>query len=358
MVDNRKIVHLQSLRAIAASLVVASHALEYPVRRQTLGNEFYIPAWLLGWMGVATFFVISGLIMVRSTQGQFGSAASGLTFIGRRVLRVVPIYWLMIVPFAAAAIARGETLDADMVFKTSFFIPYLPPGSDAMRPIIGQGWTLNFEMMFYVVFAICLCFRPKLGLALLISSFLAVVVARSLVWPLVPYSDPITPFQFWSDPLILLFVAGIVIGLVESRALRWLAIPFPVLSSLVLYLLVGAAFLVFGGQFPMPIGWQSVVALVCAATVVLCTGRNQRSPRGLDRIMEKLGDASYSAYLVHPLVLMALAALAWKLPGGAPNPFAFVGASVIVCNLAGYLTFRWIERPLGRAVAQLVGSRA
>lgn len=56
----RKIVHLQALRALSASVVVAAHALEYPIRRHILGPETYRLAWAIGWTGVASFFMISG----------------------------------------------------------------------------------------------------------------------------------------------------------------------------------------------------------------------------------------------------------------------------------------------------------
>lgn len=346
----RKLAHLQSLRAVAATLVVASHALEYPIRRHDLSPYYYNIAWLLGWIGVGTFFVISGLIMIRSTYDHFGSIARAGEFIKRRVLRVVPIYWLMAAPFALTVIARGEALDFSMVLKTMLFIPYLPPGSDVMRPIIGQGWTLNYEMMFYTIFALCLCLRRRQGILLLVGLFVFAASMRVLIWPVVPYIDAKTPLQFWSDPLILLFILGVGIGLLEERGGHWYKVSSPIATSLALYGLATASFFLFDGRFPLQIGWQGALAIIAASTVTICTIGVHNTSSQLNRLMEKLGDASYSTYLVHPLILMLLATVAWRLPGGGPHPIIFVSISVIICNTAGYLTFRWIERPLGRAL--------
>jgi peptidoglycan/LPS O-acetylase OafA/YrhL len=164
--------------------------LEHPVRRGILSQDYEILAWSLGWIGVGTFFVISGLIMIRSAFGDFGSQQKAGRFIFRRLIRVVPLYWLATLPFAAAAIARGEEVTLSMVVRSLLFIPYVALSSEAVRPIVAQGWTLNFEMLFYAVFAVALLFRRRLEIAILIGFFPIVIVIRSAVWPLVPYTDP------------------------------------------------------------------------------------------------------------------------------------------------------------------------
>ena len=353
----RKIVHLQALRALSASVVVATHALEYPIRRHILGPETYRLAWAIGWTGVASFFMISGLIMIRSAEDGFGSAASARKFAVNRLLRVVPLYWLAVLPFAAATMLRHEAVTWDMIAKTLLFIPYLAPVEHAMRPIVGQGWTLNYEMMFYALFTACLLFPRRIGLAILLSAFPVAVLVRLSVWPLIPYRDPTTALQFWTDPVTLFFVVGMLIGLAEARAGAWHRVRHPMAWTMLVFTITVAAFVLGGGTFPMPIAWQACYALAGAISVILCTSASDHGFAKLGRIAESAGDASYSTYLVHPLLLMVMAAGWDRLPVHLQSPPAFVLLALLVCNAVGYGCYRTIERPLSRWLKQRLAVR-
>lgn len=349
MSASRKIADLQALRAIAAGTVIVAHAIEYGVRRQILDPEGYRVAWSIGWLGVTSFFTISGLIMIRSSYDRYGCAGASVDFLKRRLLRVVPLYWLVMLPMAAATLLRGEPVEPAMILKTMLFIPYLPPGGEAMRPVVGQGWTLNFEMMFYALFALTLLLRRRVGILLLIGWIAAVVAARAFVWPLVPYADPSTPLQFWTDPLLLMFAGGVLVGWAE-RSGRWRPhrVAYPVAATLALFAATTSAFVFLGGSFPMPIGWQAVMAFAGLAAVVLCAGPRDTDSTRLGAVMERLGDASYSTYLVHPLVLMVLAAMVQRVSPALFHPAVFVPVALVACNLAGWVMFRTIELPLTR----------
>jgi len=353
----RKIVHLQALRALSASVVVATHALEYPIRRHILGPETYRLAWAIGWTGVASFFMISGLIMIRSAEDGFGSAASARKFAVNRLMRVVPLYWLAVLPFAAATMLRHEAVTWDMIAKTLLFIPYLAPVEHAMRPIVGQGWTLNYEMMFYALFTVCLLFPRRIGLAILLSAFPVAVLARLSVWPLIPYRDPTTALQFWTDPVTLFFVVGMLIGLAEARAGAWHRVRHPMAWTMLVFTITVAAFVLGGGTFPMPIAWQACYALAGAISVILCTSASDHGFAKLGRVAESVGDASYSTYLVHPLLLMVMAAGWDRLPVHLQSPAAFVLLALLVCNAVGYGCYRTIERPLSRWLKQRLAVR-
>ncbi|WP_162301911.1 acyltransferase family protein [Croceibacterium ferulae] len=354
-----KLVHLQTLRGVAASAVVATHALEYPIRRGNLPDETYRLAWALGWLGVAVFFVISGLIMIHSAHGEFGSAEAARRFALRRIVRVVPLYWLATIPFALALVARGEALTADMIVRSLLFIPYAGAGMEAARPIVGQGWTLNYEMLFYAVFTATLLLPRRVGLPVLIGFFPLVIALRSLVWPLVPYRDPTSPLPFWSDPVTLLFVIGLLIGLVQLRRVRWHGVRHPIAATMLVLGAAIAIFLAAGGGFPMPIWWQALFAVAGGLSVWLCTSHaGHRFPRaGL--LAEAAGDASYSTYLFHPLMLMVLYAVWERTPLAtmSAGPVLFVALALVACNLAGWLIFRWLERPLTRWLAARTGRK-
>jgi hypothetical protein len=115
----RKIHHLQTLRAIAASLVVADHALEYSIRRQMLGEHCFALAWALGWIGVAVFFVISGFLITSISLKEEASTGSfsATNFYLRRVFRILPAFAVYL--GAAALLAAIGAISSPEVAETA-----------------------------------------------------------------------------------------------------------------------------------------------------------------------------------------------------------------------------------------------
>ena len=107
-----------------------------------------IPLYSLA-SGVDLFFVISGFIMVYSSEDLFGARGAWRTFLTRRLVRIVPLYWLTT---AITIPLMSLTVDWQSLLGSYFFIPYRAP-SNAIVPLHGVGWTLNLEMFFYVIFA-------------------------------------------------------------------------------------------------------------------------------------------------------------------------------------------------------------
>ena len=96
------ITSVQVLRAVAALGVVACHyGLFYS---QSLGDPRAIMILNFGEAGVDLFFVISGFIMVYASQSLYGRADAPKTFFTRRLIRIVPIYWLVMTAYLAAAL--------------------------------------------------------------------------------------------------------------------------------------------------------------------------------------------------------------------------------------------------------------
>ncbi|RYY44655.1 MAG: acyltransferase [Sphingomonadales bacterium] len=324
----QKIVHLQALRAIAASLVVANHSIGYMVRRGRLPQDLEQFSWFVGWIGVATFFVISGLIMIRTASDGFGAPGRAGDFACRRIVRVVPLYWLALIPAVVIYALRAETPIVDLL-KSMFFIPYLDPVGGGMRPVLGQGWTLNYEMMFYAIFAACLLLPRKAGLAILLAVFPVIVVAGAFLRPMIPFRDAATVLEFWTDPIILLFTIGILIGLAEQRVARWHRFSAPIAATL---------------------------AISCTAAVILCTSARETRATPIGRLLEAAGDASYSTYLFHGFMLVVFAAVWARLPAMLQEPMTFIVVTVILANIGGYISYRFLELPLTRRLKRFCRS--
>ncbi len=140
--DIRKIESIQSLRAFAALSVVLTH--------MSIINS--------GGFGVDIFFIISGFLMMYSTEK--GTAG----YWKKKIIRIVPFYWIMTI-FTVLAVKIMPNLfnsyEVSWIYliKSLLFIPYEHNG--IYQPVLGLGYTLNYEMLFYVFFFISIKMTPK-----------------------------------------------------------------------------------------------------------------------------------------------------------------------------------------------------
>lgn len=167
-----KLIHLQILRAIAASLVVANHTFGSLETTRVNFRDYERSGDLLGGVGVCAFFILSGLIMVRQSSDRFGAPRSPFVFLYHRILRIVPLYWIAtLLWFNSLRIWHVPTVHAKaQLFRSLFFIPDTYSPMFRMNPILGQGWTLNYEMSFYLLFAIALFFPRRIGIGILLAT--------------------------------------------------------------------------------------------------------------------------------------------------------------------------------------------
>src|SRR3954465_1750265 len=172
------VVAIQYLRAIAAGLIAFQHAMGIPA--------FVHYAAHFGTVGVDLFFVISGFIMWTTTEG---SEHAPVHFCLAGILRVVPLYWIFTTIYVAAALLTPEGfyvvhLQAAHIIKSYLFVPATHPNLGLIAPVYTLGWTLNYEMFFYLLFGLCLFVRwPRARFALLAGAFLLLVAGGLLTQP-------------------------------------------------------------------------------------------------------------------------------------------------------------------------------
>ncbi|TCL76210.1 acyltransferase [Rhizobium sp. BK251] len=340
----RKLHYLQALRAIAALLVVADHASAQIMGTAGTPAWFKQFGWFLGEQGVAIFFVISGFIMAYTTKNDFGSPRSAARFLLRRMIRVIPLYWIFTV-LAASLIASGLWLSGRSVhiadlLPSLFFIPY---GDGPMRPLLGQGWTLNYEMAFYAVFAFCMLFPRRLGTALAAALLLFAVACGNALNPVMEGLDPATGLSFFLAPYLVLFVVGIVAGEFAARG-HALRVEHTLLKILALLAISITIYVVWKPPF-QELPWRMLFWSFCSLAVLISVSPGQQA-HGCEsvRLFEHLGDSSYSLYLSHVFVLYGLSK-AWRILIGDPG-FLFIPVAFIVCSACAVPIFRFVERPM------------
>ena len=330
----KKLFHLQALRGLAASLVVLSHSIQ---------GKYADKLWVSGYFGVATFFIISGFIIYKTSRQAFGSGRGFRQFLAKRLIRIFPIYWLATMLFVALSPHRAAYSAADLI-DSLLLIPHYMALTDGMNPLLGQGWTLHYEVLFYAIFALGLLFRRRPGVLLVCAVLLALTIVGMFIRPESDTHGALTLAQYWSRPIILLFVFGIGLGILEQRAKK-LVVPYP-------FLLISGLFVVwFVYSINSPLTeaqhYRFPDLLLIWGLCFLCVfvaifGRSR--PGRFEAVAEAFGDASYSVYLFHPFILSSLK----RLHVESTFPVAYVVASLVGANVFGLIMYRLVEQPILR----------
>ena len=327
---------LQILRFVAAMLVAVMHITQaISIHITGRGEGVY---WGSGAVGVDIFFIISGFVMMMSTaklpfHGPH-RADNAWIFMKRRILRIVPLYWFYTLLKAALIIAvpvlaMKSVIEPWHLGASLFFVPVTAPWG-LIQPVLPVGWTLNFEMLFYVVFAIAIAIgAPRIRHCLLV--FLCVFAAARLF----PTS---VPLNFYAQSIIFEFLIGVAFA---QAVLRWGTGPAS----------GGALLLAAGAIFTFGLGWDSTSDRlfpwgVGSAAIVLGMIWMERMIDGKRwaRPLAFLGDASYSIYLSHTFVVPATV-IALKKIGVHDTLAVFLIASFAVMA-AGSASYLWLEKPL------------
>ncbi|MBB3456113.1 exopolysaccharide production protein ExoZ [Rhizobium sp. BK313] len=310
---------IQYLRGFAALAVVLFHAAD------RTDNHFVIGA-----AGVDVFFVISGFIMWTMSERR---PVTPLRFLLDRLQRIAPSYWIVTAIMIAGAFAGlfpSMKLTVGHILGSLFFIPVRSPSNGSIWPVLVQGWTLNFEMFFYVVFAAMLLLPRRIQLAGMAAVFLAFVVAGILFHP------QSSLLLTYTQPIILEFVAGAILGRL------WLLGKTPGaglgLALVVVALLGFAAIQLFGLEFNELNCGPLAVALVLGMVSLERNGKLPEIP-----LLTYLGNSSYSIYLWHTLAISVVS----KLVASTQMPS---DVATFICVIAGTLlgicAYEAVEKPL------------
>jgi exopolysaccharide production protein ExoZ len=344
-----RLLSLQILRFVAATLVVLAHIGD---RLDGFASRYSVDVNFVnfsGRLGVEIFFIISGFIMGYISIEKFGAKKAPVTFLAERAMRIVPMYWIclafMLFWDQIATTIGSATLQPDYFInavKSFAFIPYLNEvGSH--RPILGQGWTLNYEMFFYALFAASLFFARRIGIPLLAIMFIVLSCLHYLV-------DLPVIMQIWTDPIILLFLVGFLLAIVRSKMNRLTKLPGQALVCL-LPIFAYTAIWSDGGAPPMA---GPISAFFCVAICVLFRGETGGSR--VANIAAHLGDASYSLYLTHGFVLL-FTGIFWRKAFGGEHLWIYTGTVVVLSFIVAHFAYKLLERPASQYLRSRISSR-
>ena len=334
------LINVQSARLFAAMLVVIHHTNHEAIDNGVASaSALRFTGLINGSLGVDIFFVISGLIMILTSGNRFGSKANAWEFLKRRLSRIAPLYWLFtaLMVVALVAVPSGLNHRVPSVWQVMASLLFIPTTDTVgvIQPVLGVGWTLNYEMLFYVVFAVAMLWRRAVGIPFVFVTLLTLV----LLGQVVPAGTS-DLLSFWSNPITIEFLFGILLGIGLERGQRLGLAPAVMLG------VVGLALLWLASTeewIDPPLRWLAVglPAMLIVAAAAFGPQPSQSPPV---RLLRLGGDASYALYLSHPFTINVVAMI-WKRspPGG---PLAFVIVATLVSLGVGVLVHLLAERPL------------
>ena len=337
--------NIQVLRAIAALLVVHAHA---------AGPTGLGLRWVGGADGVDLFFVISGFIIA------YVAALDPSQFMTRRLIRIVPIYWtstiaLYLLVVAVPRLFHTTSSDPVLLVRSLAFLPTasgVHTEDGIPHPTLSGGWTLNYEMYFYAVFAVALAWSRPRATGLAVALLLAVLAAVQLT----PLRDHPVAY-FYGHPMVLEFAYGIaafhVVRWMEARRdpRRPAAAPGQ-RAILVAGVGLGLAAIALRhelfGTAPrwLASGIPAFVVVVCAVALERVHG-----VRIANRWAIRVGDASYVMYLIHAYVVFGVLRLAIGHPRVTELGGQLITLGLMAVSTAAAIAiYRWYEQPILRAL--------
>jgi peptidoglycan/LPS O-acetylase OafA/YrhL len=346
------------LRAAAAVLVVLYHSAQL-LRSEVPGQPSFDPQtdWVYsanplqtiiieGHSGVALFMVLSGFIL---TTGTLGRTIEYRHFLTNRLLRVGPLYVVLLLFAAGAASSAFSLLGA---LQTTLGFATFPGGFTA-GPFALVLWTVGVEIQFYLVFPLLARLLNERGTRTLLLLLTCLATLRTLAVLTAPQGSNLNDLTYFSIVgRIDQFLIGMVAAVVFTRYRQRLGHPIHVLSA-------GAAAVAMLWTFNQLHGyaeptawravWVDVEGLVWAAVIVTYVSYWRFGRGRLSRVLAELGARSYSIYLVHMPVLYLVSLRGWHVSAtGLPPIDALLTGLVLVLPITvalSTLTYAAIEQP-------------
>ncbi|MFV8908094.1 acyltransferase [Serratia fonticola] len=335
-------ISIQVLRAIAALLVVMVHT---TLKAQSMG--FSSKVFEIGHSGVDLFFIISGFIMmmIGARENKFS------IFMSKRIVRVIPLYYIitsfaLVIYIINPSLIRGNQ-DGITVLNSYLLIP-----TEGKSFLLSVGWTLSYEMFFYLTFSLTLFIKSSMkGIAASLLLLAFVVLGKA--------SDNVSINTFMS-PILLEFAMGIACFYIYAFCSSRINENTRVMLSLLM--IISAAAYVFSSEDPLfTIFNNRVIDLAVPMMLVFlafCFVENKfktYKSNIISRLMAYIGDASYSLYLVHLFALGAIAKAFSTL--GITNSFAFISACLVISVVAGIACYEVIEKPVSSILKKVIFKR-
>jgi len=365
---------IQALRFVAAMLVVLAHSTAMVNERMHL-DMF---KWRAGWSGVDIFFVISGFVMAISSGTLIPRANGWKIFITRRLIRIVPLYWVattlkLATILALPTLALDSPIELWNTIASYLFIPTFDDKSLLAAPLLKVGWTLNYEMLFYAIFTMAL-FLGKSPLKFTAAIFAIAVAINIFSTPSVPYANG------FLEPILMEFVMGMLVAKLcmhvnnmnanvsaglssdlhtgtHRGATNFIDTLLQYISTTKVGAIIGALALVISFTImfhyaEQHMWWRwaywGLPSMIIVTVVALAEPALRKV---MPKIFATLGDSSYSLYLFHTFTVPLFGTLMIKLK--IIQPTLALAACIVLSPLVCLAIYAWFELPMTTQLKKL-----
>lgn len=310
---------IDGFRGVAIATVMVYH---YGFRWQSALGLSATPAWLqLGALGVQIFFVISGLVIAMTLL----RSHDALNFLIRRAARLLPVFWtagtaIFLILRAVDPLRFAPTVKDWAASLT--FMPY-----ELHQDYVDKAfWSLNVEVKFYVLAALCYAaLRGRFWMGLVAFALLGSAVhLRTDAYQQMLFLGPYMPFFLWG--LALWYSC-----FDPDRRAAWSCGGAALVSYALHWKFYG---------YPGVAVWLPHVYL--AATIGLLTLLIARAPETPTGPLAWLGRRSYSLYLIHQRLGVTLIAL---LLGAGLAPWAALATAAVAAIAVAWALYALVELP-------------
>ncbi|EQA0783120.1 acyltransferase [Escherichia coli] len=342
---NNKLSSVQILRGLAALSVVLFH---YRFWLSPLYGDLTIPNKYLSWgsAGVDLFFVISGFIMMHITSRKPSGIKSAIFFSVERLTRISPTYFIALFTAFYFTWEVGIFVDQAKVENLLSALTF-SPFTDAYPPLyVDAGgifvirWTLNYELYFYLVFALCLLFNKRTSgivVWIMITILVGYMLTGNVTLSTSGYKTGTPELSFLTNPIVIEFALGILAGHTVRSAKSWsnrLKYSFTAISALIFMTAV------FNGSIE---GYNLKTGIIAYFLLVAFVINDEVITKITPSFFVMLGDISFSWYLLHNQVGSYIS---WQVeannPGVMHNVYGFTILLILSIFIA-FLSHKYIE---------------
>lgn len=342
MSKNPTLYSLGLMRVVASLMVVVFHFNNMLTKEY--GESIFGPMADYGIIGVDYFFVLSGFLLYQIHRKDWGKPALAAHYAAKRVARIVPLYWVALIATIALSQLSSEPrmpVGLDWFYEFALIEP-------EQKRMIGVAWTLNLDMIYYIVFCFTILLPIWAGRTIMISWVSLIVVSNVMLGK-----------QYGvAGSYALLFISGCFLSYVFSllRNIQFSRVFLLVVGALGLGVLIGMEY-----YNRLQEVFQLYEKMVVSAGFFFMLGalliwERQRGEGFMSsRLVVTLADATYSIYLFH--IMMGIIMFKVVMVTGLDSfvdKRVLLASMVVLAAIGGVAIHKVIERPLMKAIKPIV----
>ena len=307
--DSRpKLAGASIVRFVAAMIIVMYHVALLPALAMPDSLKFITS---YGGFGVPLFYMLSAFSLSYGYFGKLETADQIRNFYTRRFFRIAPLFYsMMLFSIWFFWLTEGRIVSAAAIFTSATFTFNLIP--QHVAGFVLASWSIGVEMLFYAIFPMMILLVSNLWRALLVFAIVVFIVCE---W-MAAFAGTAGTMQMFGNYSLLTFLHYFVAGMLAFqiwRQVTWTQRLHRLVLALSIVCLIGLIFATVDIHFQLvaTFGWNygqplttAVWAVAFIIFILVMSFEQARFPGA--RYVVRLGEASFSLYLVHPIIIVLL----------------------------------------------------